>query len=265
MIWVLVLLLLGGAGAAGYLYRAELFELLGIQGGTAKPDAGVEVDGGSSGGAVPSPAVADAGAPAADAGPPPAVADAGPVDADTPAQPADAGTDSAEVAPVKRELPGGIVALAPGAGSGSIRVLSKPTKARIYLDGLDTGKKTPAVLEGLTTDRPHFVLVHKKRFQPSFKKVELDEGEEKDVKLRAKRSRRRLKGFGNVRMLSEPAGATILYNGKPLTKKTPADLRLPLWRSSKIELRLPGHAAWVGRIHPARKLPFSVYVELESE
>ena len=87
------------------------------------------------------------------------------VDAGTlPDEPVDAGVAAADV-PVPEdpepELRPGIVAFAEGQGVGSIRVVSKPRKARIYLDGVNTGKFTPYTLKNVPAGRRHVILAQR--------------------------------------------------------------------------------------------------------
>jgi hypothetical protein len=257
----IVFLLLAAAAAAAWIFKEPLLELLGIarvgsSGSTQPADPGRLEPPSKPKDPAPAADSSDAGSPDAGLAP----AGTGPSD---PVQAGPAGPETASLP--AQALPDGIVAGAPGMGSGSIRVTSKPSRARIYLDGVDTGLRTPAVLDSVAAGREHLVLLVAKHRQPVFSKVKLAEGQNAKVRLNPGRKKRAWRGLAEVRMLSQPPGAEILYNAKPTGKTTPSELKLPLSKASRIELRLAGHKSWTGVVRPVPGVPISLFGKLPAE
>lgn len=229
---VVLLMVMGGAGAA-YLYQDELLEMAGLaqsapthdpQEGPAKQTpTDVQPDEGTDAGVVPD-------EPGATQDP-----EATP---DEPAQP-----DEPEIRP-------GIVAFAQGAGVGKLRVASKPGKAKIYLDGVYTGKKTPHTFKKVAA-RDHVVMVERRGYKPAWKKVSVASGKRSKMRLKMRRSRKKLRGKIWVTIESDPPKAQIFLNGRRVKKKrTPARLKLPAGKPTKLEVRVKGRRKWIRTVRP---------------
>jgi hypothetical protein len=176
-------------------------------------------------------------------------------------QPADA---ALEPEPEPEPRPG-IVAFAEGRGIGSIRVISKPRKARIYLDGVNTGKLTPATLENVPAKRRHVILVEKQGRHPAFGVVDLEADQKAFANLNLRRRGPRLKGRISVRVESEPPGASIFIEGGKLKKKTPTVARLRADRSVRIEVVKSGYEKWVRTVRPVAGMDITILVKLQKQ
>ena len=245
----LVFLLLSAAAAGIWFFRYELFGLKRrsapppdrLSPTAASPDAGAVADGAT--------AAADAGQVAKPA------PDSGPVDAKI--------EDPQAEGQVEADLPDGVVAFAPGYGAGRLLITSKPSRAMIFLDGVATGKRTPAKLDPVPAGRDHLILLQRKGLRPVVKKVVLQDGQDKKVHLALRKKGRKWRGVRPVQLLSVPAGAEVFYMGKAIKKKTPVTVNLPLSKASKIELRLDGYKRWIHSVRPAPGAKISIYAELE--
>jgi hypothetical protein len=196
------------------------------------------------------------------------------VDAGTaPDEPADAGIAAADepkvepepapqaVPPTEPEIRPGIVAFAQGKGAGSIRVVSKPRKARIYLDGVNTGKFTPYTLKDVPAGRRHVILVEKKGRRPAFGVVDLEADQQALANLNLRRRGKKYKGRIPVMIESEPPGATIFVEGGKLKKETPTEIRLKADRSARLEVVLSGHDKWVRTVRPVPGMDITILVK----
>jgi hypothetical protein len=240
LIVFLILIILAGGVVAAYFFREEIF-------GTKPPPKPPE----------PLPLVAE---PAEEPQPAP---DAGTV-AD---QPTDAGVavaDEPKVEPAPEpepEIRPGIVAFAEGKGTGSIKVVSKPRKARIYLDGVNTGKFTPHTLKDVPAGRRHVILVEKKGRRPAFGVVDLEADQQALANLNLRRRGKKYKGRIPVKIESEPPGATIFVEGGKVKKKTPTEIRLKADRSSRLEVVMSGHDKFVRTVRPVPGMDITILIK----
>ncbi len=159
----------------------------------------------------------------------------------------------------------GIVAFAEGKGTGSIRVVSKPRRARIYLDGINTGKLTPASLNNVPAERRHVVLVEKKGRHPAFGVVDLDPEQKAFVNLNLRRRGKSLKGRISVKVESEPPGASIFVEGGRLKQETPVVARLLADRSVRMEVVKKGYQKWVRTVRPVPGMDITILVRLQKK
>jgi hypothetical protein len=159
------------------------------------------------------------------------------------------------------ELRPGIVAFAEGKGVGSIKVVSKPRKARVYLDGVNTGKFTPVTLKDVPAGRRHVILVEKKGRRPAFGVIDLEADQQALANLNLRRKGKKYKGRIPVMIESEPPGATIFVEGGKVKKKTPAEVRLKADRSSRLEVVLSGHDKFVRTVRPVPGMDITILVK----
>ena len=244
-LFVFILLLFLAAGVvAAYFFRDQLFG----EKVTTKPPA-------------PEPMAA---APAAPVEEPQPVVDAGaePDEVVQDASVATADEPPPEPAP-EPEIRPGIVAFAEGKGTGAIRVVSKPRKARVYLDGVNTGKFTPVTLKNVPAGRRHVILVEKKGRRPAFGVIDLDPDQKALANLNLRRKGRRYKGRIPVKIESEPPGAAIFVDGGQVKKKTPTEIRLRADRSVRLEVVKSGLDKWVRTVRPVPGMDITILVKLE--
>jgi len=71
----------------------------------------------------------------------------------------------------------------PAPSLGSVVVTTEPAGARVLLDGKETGKLTPAHLEGLAADLEHQIGVQLEGYQPDTRRVLLRPGAEQEITL----------------------------------------------------------------------------------
>ncbi len=101
---------------------------------------------------------------------------------------------------------------------GSVRVVSTPEGAKILLDGQDTGKITPAVVADLETGGVYRLRVEKEEYSPAEMEVKITGPEEKGVTLTL------APAAGTLEIVTEPSGASIVVDGVPTGKQSPATL-----------------------------------------
>lgn len=182
----------------------------------------------------------------------------------------EAGTAGEDVAGGAGEQPArlemtGIVAGGPGEGAGAVRVLSRPRRARIFLDGIDTGKHTPALLRGVPAGVEHVILLARRGRRPAVRKLTAHRGKTARVKLALRRGR--LPGAWRervqVKVFSRPEGAAILVDGKPSGRRTPAKIALRADRAQKLTLELEGHDKWERTVRAWPRGDLSVLATLD--
>lgn len=212
----------------------------------ATPDAGAAAaagDGAAAGGDA-----AAGGQPSVDAG-----AGAG----DAAGQASDGGLSSG---------PPAVVVGLEGEGKGTLKLLSVPKLATIYLDGVATRRRTPDLLRGLAAGVAHVVMLDRRGFAPVSKRFTLAAGMEATLRFKLRRVRRRRRPKAHKRakiyLVSIPPAARIYVNRRRLASPTPAEIELDLGRASSVELRRPGYLRWKKRIRPVPEVRLSYRVKL---
>jgi len=145
-----------------------------------------------------------------------------------------------------------LVRLAPSKPKvGKVKISSTPPGASIFMDSLDTGKKTPAVLANLTVEE-HKILLTKNGFEPFEGSVTVSPEQTRAFAATLKKSpapasdkvkkvKPAMKLVGSLSVESNPSGATIYLNGKPTGNKTPHTFAVLKTGSYKIRLALDGY------------------------
>ena len=119
--------------------------------------------------------------------------------------------------------------------SGSISINSKPSDARIYLDGEEVGI-TPGIIKSIDSGT-HEVEVKKDRYETWSESVDIEADKEKSltVVLRLKTS--------SILIDSDPADAVIYLDGEEVGM-TPDTLSSIIPGTHEIELRMDGYETW---------------------
>ncbi len=157
-----------------------------------------------------------------------------------------------------------IVAGAEGRGTGSIRVTSDPESALIYLDGVATGKKTPATLTRVAAGLEHVVLLELAGKPPAYDRLHLKDGQQASLDLKLPSSAAAVPDRIKVRFESEPEGASISINGYPMKTPTPMSAMLLSGAGSEIEIEHEAHKRkTVIKVRPIPDLDLTVFVKLE--
>lgn len=166
----------------------------------------------------------------------------------------------APVAPSEAQRPrGAIVAGLEGQGRGTLRVESQPPGAQIYLDGIQTGKKTPASLS-VAVGLEHVILLELDGYAPG---IERFQGEAAGkVNLSLPRSQKTLEGRRTVRFETKPAGASVIINGYPMQAKTPMAASLLVWTYSDIDIEL-GKKRRELKVRPVNDCDLTIFVKLD--
>jgi uncharacterized protein DUF4388/PEGA domain-containing protein len=175
--------------------------------------------------------------------------------------PAAADQETAAVVDEKVEEPKGIVAGAAGEGTGQIKVTSIPKRAKIYLDGIYTGHKTPFTLKDVPAGLNHVIMAEHKRRKPAFVQLRLEKDSEGLANLKLKKRDKRFKGRISVLVESEPQGASIYVNGGRVKKKTPTTLKLRADRASKLEVKYKGRKKWVRSVRPVPGIDLTYFIK----
>jgi hypothetical protein len=143
-----------------------------------------------------------------------------------------------------------VVADAKGKGKGSVLVASQPPRAEIHLDGIRTGKRTPATLRGVPAGLLHAVQVSLTGHAPAQKTVKPARNRLIKVQLVLKKGAQEESGAGAVTLDSFPKGAVVLVNGKRQKQLTPVTLTLSTL--SKLEVRHKGYKPWRRAVSPVQ-------------
>jgi tRNA A-37 threonylcarbamoyl transferase component Bud32 len=119
---------------------------------------------------------------------------------------------------------------------GVVVVTSAPSGLEVTFDGAKTGLTTPAIVERVVLSRPHRVTLGGGQVKETTVPVPLVPGE-----LVAKVHVRLESSLGSITVESEPAGAEIVLDDKPVGR-TPYTIRgVRLDRRHRIDLVLAGH------------------------
>ena len=119
--------------------------------------------------------------------------------------------------------------------TGSISVKSKPTGARIYLDGKEVGT-TPDILESVASGS-HEVEVRKDGYDVSSKSVKVETDKKKSVALELQIN------TGSISIKSEPVEARIFLDGKEVGT-TPDTLLTVTPGRHEVEVRKDRYEVW---------------------
>jgi hypothetical protein len=171
---------------------------------------------------------------------------------------------SKEAAEKARMSGGPVVAFAEGKGTGSIRVSSKPPRALIYLDGVSSGKRTPATLKGVPAGLDHVILLEKKGRLPAFERVKLKDGKEAAVDLALEQGQPATKRY-KLHVESVPDGAKVITEGYPLKKPTPMSVMLRADESTLLELELKGYKTWKRTVRPVPGVDLTIFAKLKKK
>ena len=136
--------------------------------------------------------------------------------------------------------------------SGVLKVQTQPPGASITVDGNFRGG-SPATVE-VSPDRSHRVVVSRAGYESQERTVRLGRGQQQSLSIALKPR------LGRIRVMSRPAGAEVLVNGKS-AGSTPIDLDLPSTEHTLL-LRLEGYEAHSRQIIPQPAYPQEIAVEL---
>jgi len=152
-----------------------------------------------------------------------------------------------------------------GKSKGRILVKSSPAGARIFLDGIYTGHRTPYLITNVPAETEHVINLVKKSFRQSFKRIQLRKDQEVTINLALTKGKSGLKGRIPVRIESDPEGAEVFVNDAPLPgeKRTPISVLLSSGKSSEIEVKLPGYRIWKKTIRPVPNVDLTIIANLQ--
>ncbi len=123
---------------------------------------------------------------------------------------------------------------------GSIRIESKPSMAKIYLDGKEVGITTETIT-GLEPGK-YTVEVRMDGYEVWSKNVEVEGGIKKVITAVLQMK------TGSISVKSEPANARIFLDGKEVGT-TPGVIRSTVSGSHEVELKLDGYEVWSKRVN----------------
>lgn len=117
---------------------------------------------------------------------------------------------------------------------GRLRVTSDPSGAKVILDGQDTGKKTPVLLEDVESGTSHELTLQLEGYRDGMQReVQTEAGKEAVVRIALKPTKVR------VTLLSDPPGADLKVDGAELGKTPVTFERDPDLSPPRIELKRP--------------------------
>jgi len=159
-----------------------------------------------------------------------------------------------------------IVAGAEGQGFGKIKIESVPPGAMIFLDGLETGKKTPFTLRKVPASLDHVVLLEWEGKPPVFDRLHLKADEEFSVSLAAADGQDGLPDRAKLRFETEPENAKLTINGFSTEKYiTPMAAKLLVGGTSEVELTAKGFRDWQGRVRPVPGVDLTIYTVMKKK
>lgn len=115
---------------------------------------------------------------------------------------------------------------------GSISIISSPSGAFVFLDGNDTGKKTPTTLQGVTAGT-HTILCKKTGFIDKSKNVKVASGQIIKTVISLEWNKK----TGSISIESQPSHAQIFIDGQDTGKFTPGTLDMIAIGSHTISCR----------------------------
>jgi len=145
--------------------------------------------------------------------------------------------------------------------AGSLKVSSNPIGAKIYLNGEDTNKVTPATLTKIPLGVDLRVTLMKEGFEDAEKvlKLETKAPQTLDIALNEIRP-----NTGSVMVSSEPAGAKIEIDGKDVKRVTPTKIvNLDLDKEHKIKLTMKDLETYEKTFTLKDKTPLEIKGELK--
>lgn len=120
---------------------------------------------------------------------------------------------------------------------GTINIFSEPAGARIFINGEDTGKDTPSTITDLELNKNLNVTLKKSEFKDFEQAVALQNME--PITIQASLAKIL---YSNIRVSSQPPGATIFLNGVNTGQVTPATIsKLEMEREYTIGLTKSDH------------------------
>lgn len=130
---------------------------------------------------------------------------------------------------------------------GSLKVSSMPSGALIWVDGKNTGKTTPEVLEDLSVGK-HTVLLKLTGYQEAGKFVAVASSQRGDCHVDLVKEPEVVR-TGTLKVSSTPSGASIWLDGKDTGKTTPEILENIAVGSHKIVLKQSGYKNFIKEIN----------------
>ena len=145
-------------------------------------------------------------------------------------------------------------------------VESDPPGAMIFLDGLETGRKTPFTLKKVPAGLDHVVLLEWKGKPPVFDRLHLKADEEVGMSLAVADGQDDFPDRAKLRFETEPENAKLTVNGFRTEKYiTPMAVKLLVGGASEIELSAEGFKDWQGRVRPVPGVDLTIYVTLQKK
>lgn len=140
--------------------------------------------------------------------------------------------------------------------SGFILIKSNPSGASVYINGKDTGKKTPFQMQ-LEEGDYKFTLQYDQyhTFEGVFT-IQKGQTVTKDIVLKP--------AYGNIKIVSEPSGANIKLDGVDLYQKTPATLANIPSGQHNISLSKDMYSDKVEKVNVTDELTTEVFLELQA-
>ncbi len=150
-----------------------------------------------------------------------------------------------------------------GDGTARVSVNSDPKGALIYLDGVATRHKTPALLKDMAAGKDHVILLEHEGYRASYERFHLNKDEEKTIELKLEKGKPRA-GRYVLRIETEPDGAKVSINGYPMKKHTPLAAKLLAGFPSEIELEHKDiRKKKVMTVRPVPNVDLTVFVKLK--
>lgn len=119
---------------------------------------------------------------------------------------------------------------------GSVSVTSEPSDANVFLDGKDTGRRTPAILEELSIGKNYSLRVEKENYGPAEKTISITSPDKIDANLILAEPK------GVLNIITDPVGAAVILDGRLTGLTTPAVIEdLPIGKDRRITLSKPGY------------------------
>jgi len=124
----------------------------------------------------------------------------------------------------------------PSPGAGAVRVVYQPADATLFVDGTQSGSKSPADIASLALGKEHSLRLERDGFETIFFPFTLDSAEVLEIQLQLSPA----VPVGKLDLLSEPAGAEVWIAGNRLGVTPLRQVELAANKTFVIEFRRPG-------------------------
>jgi hypothetical protein len=139
---------------------------------------------------------------------------------------------------------------------GTLTIESMPSGAHVFLDGEDTGKKTPIVIASLESEVVHKVRLELAGEEPQTSTVSIGAAERRTVSIII------ASAMVDLRVKSDPDRADVTVNGRPIAF-TPCSAPVRVGHPMTLRVSKVGYKDYEESIVPVRGKPLDLIIKME--